>query len=217
MTETTSAPAAAGSDARALHVAVAGTGNIGGTLGRAFARAGHDVVLASRNGSSGDAAGDTTARPAGFAEAFEGADVVVLAVPAGAVPDLVREHAGALAGKLVVDATNNIGGPGPAHSSAAVAAAVPTARYARAFNTLGFENLADPRFGDTVADFFFSSSEQDRPVVESLIAAVGGRPVYVGDGQQDVVDGVLRLWFALAIGQKRGRHLAFRVLDDDDA
>jgi hypothetical protein len=58
---------------------------------------------------------------------------------------------------------------------------------------VGFENLADPRFGDAVADLFFSSSEQDRPVVETLAAAVGGRPVYVGEGQQDAVDGVLRL------------------------
>jgi predicted dinucleotide-binding enzyme len=193
---------------------VAGTGNIGGTLGRAFARAGHDVVFGSREGSGGDGAGDTTPRVAGFGEAFGAADVIVLAVPARSVPDLVREHAAALAGKLVVDATNNIGGPGPAHSSEAITGAVPTARYARAFSSLGFENLADPRFGDTVADLFFSSSEQDRPVVEALAGAVGGRPVYLGEGQQDVVDGVLRLWFALAIGQKRGRHLAFRVLDD---
>jgi predicted dinucleotide-binding enzyme len=136
-------------------------------------------------------------------------------VPAGAVPDLVREHGGALDGKLVVDATNRIGGPGPAHSREAITTAVPTARYARAFNSLGFENLADPRFGDVVADLFFSCAEEDRPVLETLAAAVGGRPVYVGDGQEDVVDGVLRLWFALAIGQKRGRHLAFRVLDDE--
>lgn len=182
-----------------LKIAVAGTGNIGGALGRAFERAGHTVAFGSRDN---------------LAEAFAGAEVVVLAVPAGAVPDLVSEHAGALAGKLVVDATNNIAGPGPAHSHAAITSAVPTARYARAFNSLGFENLADPRFGDTVADLFFSSTEQDRPALEALIAAVGGRPVYVGDGQQDVVDGVLRLWFALAIGQRRGRHLAFRVLDD---
>jgi predicted dinucleotide-binding enzyme len=204
----------------ALTVAVVGTGNVGGTLGRAFARAGHTVVFGSRDGSGGsgdDAAEDTSARSAGLAESFEGADAVVLAVPAGAVARLVEEHAGALAGRLIVDATNNIGGPGPAHAHAAITAAVPTARYARAFNSLGFENLAQPRFGNEVADLFFSSTEQDRPVVEALITAVGGRPAFLGEGQQDVIDGVLRLWFALAIGQARGRHLAFRVLDDRDS
>lgn len=197
-----------------LRIAVAGTGNVGGALGRALAGAGHTVVFGSRDGSAGDVAGGTPARVADLAGAFEGADVVVLAVPAVAVADLVREHAGALAGKLVVDATNDISGSGPANSSAAISAAVPSARYARAFNSLGFENIADPRFGDTVADFFFSSSEQDRPVVEALITAVGGRPVFVGEGRQDVIDGILPLWFALAMGQGRGRHLAFRVLDD---
>jgi predicted dinucleotide-binding enzyme len=197
-----------------LRIAVAGTGNVGGALGRALAGAGHTVVFGSRDGGAGDVAGGTPARVADLAGAFEGADVVVLAVPAVAVAGLVQEHAGALAGKLVVDATNDISGSGPANSSAAISAAVPSARYARAFNSLGFENIADPRFGDTVADFFFSSSEQDRPVVEALITAVGGRPVFVGEGRQDVIDGILPLWFALAMGQGRGRHLAFRVLDD---
>jgi predicted dinucleotide-binding enzyme len=195
-----------------LRIAVAGTGNVGGALGRAFAGAGHTVVFGSRDGS----AGGTSARVADLAGAFDGADVVVLAVPAVAVAELVGEHAGALAGKLIIDATNDISGSGPANSAAAITAAVPTARYARAFNSLGFENLAQPRFGDTVADFFFSSSEQDRPLVETLIAGVGGRPVFVGEGRQDVIDGILPLWFALAMGQRRGRHLAFRVLDDQE-
>jgi hypothetical protein len=48
--------------------------------------------------------------------------------------------------------------------------------------------------------------------MEELIQAVGLRPMYLGDGQQDVVDGVLRLWFALAVGQGHGRELAFRTL-----
>ena len=149
-----------------------------------------------------DVAGGSGATVAGIPEALAGAAVVVLALPGSAVADFARDHADALRGTLVVDATNKGGGGGPANSFDAVTAAVPDARYARAFNTLGFENLADPRFGDTNADMFFSATEVDRGTVESLIEAVGLRPIYVGDGVQDVVDGVLRLWFALAIGQK---------------
>lgn len=48
--------------------------------------------------------------------------------------------------------------------------------------------------------------------MDALIEAVGLRPMYLGPDQQDVVDGVLRLWFALAIGQGHGRHLAFHTL-----
>jgi hypothetical protein len=141
---------------------------------------------------------------------------VVLTVPGPAVSGLVTEHDGTLAGKLIIDATNKIGGGGPANSHQDVAA-VPGARYARAFNSLGVENLADPHFGTETADMIYSAPEADRQPLEDLIRAVGLRPVYAGDGAHEVVDGVLRLWFALAIGQGRGRHLAFRVLDDAGA
>jgi predicted dinucleotide-binding enzyme len=197
------------------NVAVIGTGRIGGTLGRAFARGGHQVTFGSRGPADGSVAGDSGAAQDTVAGALAGADIVVLAVPGPAVAAVVAENAGALAGKLIVDAANNMGG-GPANSHEAIAA-LPGARYARAFNTLGVENFADPVFGSETADLIFSAPEADRPAVEDLIRAVGLRPVYAGDGAHEVVDGVLRLWFALAIGQGRGRHLAFRVLDDTSA
>jgi predicted dinucleotide-binding enzyme len=200
----------------ARNVAVIGTGRIGGTLGRAFARAGHQVTFGTRGPADGTAAGDSGATEATIPGALAAADIVVLTVPGSAVAGLIAEHAGALAGKLVIDATNKIGGDGPANSHQDVAA-VPGARYARAFNSLGVENLADPHFGTETADMIYSAPGADRQPLEDLIRAVGLRPVYAGDGAQEVVDGVLRLWFALAIGQGRGRHLAFRVLDDAGA
>jgi 8-hydroxy-5-deazaflavin:NADPH oxidoreductase len=193
--------------AMTLTIAVVGTGNIGGTLGRAFAAAGHTVVLGSRHPADG-----ADPREVPVAEALRGADVVVLALPGSAVPAFAQEHAAALAGPLVVDAANTIGGGGPADNHDVLTGAVPGLRYARAFNTLGWENFADPRYGGTPGDLFFSSAEADRAEVETLIEAVGLRPVFVGEGQHEVVDGVLRLWFALAVGQGHGRHLAFRML-----
>jgi 8-hydroxy-5-deazaflavin:NADPH oxidoreductase len=192
-------------------VAVIGTGFIGGTLGRAFARAGLPTVFGSRTPTGDTAAQDSGATVAGIAEAVAQADTVVLAVPTEAVADLLTSHGAALAGKLVVDAANDVGGT-VAHHADAVARLAPGARYARAFNTLGGENLADPVFDGVPADMFYSAPEGDRPTLDALIGAAGLRPVYLGDGQQDTVDGVLRLWFALAVGQGRGRHLAFRTL-----
>lgn len=194
-----------------MTTAVIGTGFIGGTLGRAFARAGIPTVFGSRRPAEDEAAGDSGARTAGVAEAIEAAQAVVLALPAGAVEDLLREHGEALAGRLVIDATNDIGGP-VAHHAEAVATHAPGARYARAFNTLGGENFADPDFDGVRADLFFSCGPTDRPAVEELIVAVGLRPMYLGENQHETVDGVLRLWFALAVGQGHGRHLAFRTL-----
>ena len=42
---------------------------------------------------------------------------------------------------------------------------------------------------------------------------VGLRPVYVGEDQERIVDGLFQLWIALAITQGRGRRLAFRLLE----
>lgn len=182
--------------------AVIGSGFIGGTLGRAFAAAGVPTVFGSRR------PGDGTV-PVG--DAIAGAEIVVLALPAPAVPEFLQANGPALAGKLIVDATNRVGEP-VAHHAAAVAEHAPGALYARAFNTLGGENFADPDFDGVAADMFFSAPESHRAAVERLIEAVGLRPVYVGADQDDVVDGVLRLWFALAVGQGHGRHLAFRTL-----
>jgi 8-hydroxy-5-deazaflavin:NADPH oxidoreductase len=192
-------------------IAVIGTGFIGGTLGRAFARAGLPTVFGSRHPADDLVAGDSGATVASIADAIAGADTVVLALAAAGVEDLLRTHADDLAGTLVVDAANSMGGA-VAHHADLVARHAPKARYARAFNTLGGENFADPVFDGTPADLFFSSSAADRGVVEELVTAVGLRPMYVGEHQQDVVDGMLRLWFALAVGQGHGRNLAFHTL-----
>lgn len=92
---------------------------------------------------------------------------------------------------------------------------VPNAHIYRAFNTYSYENFANPEFDGTQADLFFCGTEGDsRTTVEQLISAVGLRPVYLGGvGQVGIVDGVAGIWFALAFGQKRGRHLAFKVLE----
>ena len=193
-----------------MRIAVIGTGNIGSTLGAAWARAGHEVVLGSRH--PGEIEPPPGATVATNADALAGADAALLAVPAGAVDDVLTEHAAALAGLLVIDATNNVREP-VANAHRAIAAAVPSVRYARAFNSLGWENFAEPEFDGTPADLFFATADAgDRAATEELITAVGLRPVYLGAGKQDAVDHALPLWFALM--QERGnRRVAFRVLE----
>jgi predicted dinucleotide-binding enzyme len=195
-----------------VKVAIIGTGNIGGTIGRALARAGHQVWFGSRHPETVEATGGATATAIG--EAIGNADVVLVSVPAGAVESFLGEHGAALAGKLAIDATNNMGGSGPAHAAATFAKLAPDARYARAFNSLGWENFERPRFGDQTADLFFSTAEPAEAETAAVIEAVGLHPVYLGPDQYDLLDDVVRLWFTLAIGRKGGRHLAFKVLHD---
>ena len=192
-----------------MQIGVVGTGFIGGILGRALARAGHSVSFGSRHPEHDEVAADTGASVVPVADALRQAEVVLLALPGSAVAGLVADHGPSLTGKLVIDATNQMG-EATSNCRAALPAGV---RYARAFNTLGGENMADPDFSDGPADMFFSAPEPDRATVDEVIHGVGLRPVYVGADREDLIDALFQLWIALAIGQRRGRRLAFRLLE----
>src|SRR3954470_1367079 len=183
-------------------IAVIGSGNIGATIGEAWRRAGHDVAFASRS--------PEPPRTVAIADAIAGAEVVLLALPGAAVPALLAEHGAALDGRVVIDATNDLGGE-RLHHADRYRESAPGARFARAFNTVGFEVLADPSFGGETADLFWCGPEDAG--VEQLIADVGLRPVRVGDiDAVEVVDGVGRLSLTLVFRQGRPRRLGFRLV-----
>jgi predicted dinucleotide-binding enzyme len=192
-----------------VEIAVIGTGFIGGILGRALARAGHRVTFGSRHPGDESVAAGTPATVTTVADALAPAEVVILALPGAAVAELTSAHRDVLDSKLVIDATNQMGQP-VANSRAALPSDV---RYARAFNTLGGENIADPHFADGPADMFFSAPEADRGTVETVITDVGLRPIYLGEDQETLVDALFQIWITLALKQGRGRRLALRLID----
>jgi 8-hydroxy-5-deazaflavin:NADPH oxidoreductase len=190
-----------------MRVAVIGTGNIGGTLGTKWTAAGHDVVYGGRRPAVD--AGPGGASIVSFEEALAFAEVVVLAVPGGAMADLVGELGAALNGKVIVDAANRMGAE-EYNSYAAIKAAAPEARYVRAFNSLGWENFADPPEG---AALFYAGDDETKALTEELITATGLVPAYLGDAEaRKIVDGILPLWFALVTQQGGSRKLAFRIV-----
>jgi predicted dinucleotide-binding enzyme len=187
-----------------MRIAVIGKGNIGGSLGGKWHAAGHDVIYGARDGSGEGPGG---APVTGIGDALKDADVVVLAVPGKVAADVVSEHGAALAGKTVIDAVNRIGAP-EFDSRAIIAQAAPQARYVRAFNSLGWENFANPMPG---TDLFFAADPDARATAEELIRAVGLEPAYVGDaGATATVDALLPLWFALVQQNGGNRRLALR-------
>ena len=191
-----------------MRITIIGTGFIGSTLGHSLAEAGHRVVYGSRHPDD-EVASDAGATVWPVSEALRDADVVILALPGAAVAGLSADHADALAGKLVVDATNQMG----AEVANARASLPPSVRYVRAFNTLGGENMADPVFDGERADMFFSAPAADRKTVETVIDGVGLRPIYVGEDEETIIDALFQLWIALAMRQGRGRRLALRLLE----
>ena len=191
-----------------MRIAVIGKGNIGGSLGTKWRAAGHDVVYGARDGS-GEGPGGAPVR--GIGDALKDADVVVLAVPGQVVGDVVTEHGAALAGRTVIDAVNRIGAP-EFDSRAIIADAAPQARYVRAFNSLGWENFADPMPG---TNMFFAADPDARATAEELIRAVGLEPAFLGDvNATTTVDGLLPLWFALVQQNGGNRRVALRIITE---
>jgi predicted dinucleotide-binding enzyme len=137
----------------------------------------------------------------------------VLAVPGGAAKDVIASLGRDLADKVVVDATNDVQGSGKLHALDELAdGAYPV----RAFNTLGWENFADPIVGGMTADLLYAAEEGvAKETAETLIRDVGLNPVWLGGVDTfDIVDSVTRLWFTLALQRKLGRRLAFKVLHE---
>lgn len=189
-----------------MKIAVIGAGKIGGTVGGKWEEAGHEVVYGLR-----DPAKRAGARP--IAESLKGADVALLAIPAGALEQLVHDHGNDLDHKTVIDATNNFRGE-TFHQWPLLANAAPHAQLYRAFNSYGFDVFADATIGGAQPDMFYAGPEgASNEKLATLIRDVGLNPVWVGDTDQvETVDGVLRLWATLS--RRHGRHIALKLLTD---
>lgn len=201
-----------------MNLAVIGAGNIGGTLGKRWAAQGHTVFFGVRDPGAQkvqallvETEGEATA--VSVAEAIAAADVVLLAVPGKAVDDTIAAHHEALDGKIIIDATNKVGAE-QMYTLELYRAHTPQASLFRAFNTLGWENFANPTLDGTQIDLFYcGDGGEAQQMVDSLIADVGLRPIYLGGAEQiELLDGLTRLWFTLAMQRGYGRRLAFKML-----
>lgn len=178
-----------------MKIGVIGSGMIGGTVGTLWARAGHEVMFASRRPETLDTlvqgAGATASRGTPEAAARFG-DVALIAVPFKALPDLGRTLSPLLQGKVVLETSNVY----PARDGALaeevrrsgrgtgpyVAEWFPRVRIIRAFNSVWYQTLAKeahrapPQVGIPLA----SDDRQALEVAAALVRDAGFDPVIVG-------------------------------------
>ena len=203
-----------------IKIVVLGAGNIGGTLGRKWVEAGHQVVFGVNN-PGGEKAGKLRSdlgeraviRTTDEALAIN-PDVVVFAIPGSSMDGTIEQYGQKLDGKIIFDTANKMGST--THNSfAALQQYAPHSPIYRVFNSLGWENFANPIFEGIAADLFYCGTDGEvRATAEQLISDIGLRPVSLGGVEQvGVIDSLLGLWFALAAGQRKGRHLAFKMLN----
>ncbi len=94
-----------------MRIAIIGAGNVGGALGKGWARCGHEIAYGvstpakPEHGNTAEAAGGAKIAPP--ADAIQGADVIVLAVPWAAAADAIA-NCGDLQGRVLIDVTNPI-------------------------------------------------------------------------------------------------------------
>jgi predicted dinucleotide-binding enzyme len=177
----------------AVKIGFLGTGNLAVTLGSAWSRAGHSVVVTGRDREHADRAAaqiDTTAAPVDPRKLADLVDVVVVAIPWSGLESaltLVGAPAGALAGKTVIDCTNPVDyGTGrllPAAASAAelVARLAPGAHVVKALHL--FAGASWPFTGDRDLSPVVALCGDDPNALSqtaALITDLGGRVVVVG-------------------------------------
>ncbi|NTF43668.1 NADPH-dependent F420 reductase [Agrobacterium rhizogenes] len=173
-----------------MKIAVIGTGNMGAGLARLLAGTGSDVVIGHRDPAKAAAFAaelGANVEAGGIAAAVKLADIVILALPYGAVADALRE-AGNLKGKILVDISNPITadfrGLVVGHSTSAaeeIQALAPDAIVVKAFNTI-FATLlpVEARKGKVLQVFVAGDDEKSKAAVSSLVQSIGFEPVDAG-------------------------------------
>jgi predicted dinucleotide-binding enzyme len=181
------------SQGASMKIGIIGSGHIGGTLGVLWAKAGHQILFSSRHPEE---LADLVKRAGPLAragmprEAAAFGEVVLISVPYGAVPQVGRDLAPELAGKVVLETGN----PYPSRDGAmaepalqkgtglASAEFLPGVRLVRAFNSIPAADLANDanRAGERIAVPLAADDRAALDVAQRLVRDAGFEPVIVG-------------------------------------
>jgi 8-hydroxy-5-deazaflavin:NADPH oxidoreductase len=178
--------------AQKTKIGIIGSGNVGGALGGVWAKAGYPVMFSSRHLDEDKAlakkvGANASAGTPGEAASF--GEVLVFAVPYGALPDLGKSLASQIKGKVIIDACN----PYPNRdgdianwarekgSGLASAELLPGARIVRAFNAVGAARMSQAH--ESPGKFAMPIAGDDAQAIEiasRLIRDIGYEPILIG-------------------------------------
>lgn len=206
-----------------MHIAIIGTGNVGGALAARWSKAGHHIHLGVRDldnfkGKELLALLNVTAHSVADAVAFSEV-VLVAATPPATVT--IAEQLLHCEDKVIIDAMNSVRTrPEPyANTFEALKSLTGCPHVVKCFNTTGFENMADPQYGAVALDMFMAgSSEHGKTVARQLALDAGFAECYDfgGDDKAALLEQFALSWINLAIMQGLGRDVAFKVIRRPD-
>ncbi|MFD2091492.1 NADPH-dependent F420 reductase [Blastococcus deserti] len=156
------------------HVSIIGTGNMGQAVAGVVSRSGNSVELLGRSDAHRAVTGD----------------VVVLAVPYGAVAEVIDQRRDQLTGKVVVDITNPVDFetfdslvvPADGSAAAEIAAALPQSRVLKAFNTTFAATLASGTVGgEQPTTVLIAGDDADaKSLLAGIVSGAGLRAIDAG-------------------------------------
>jgi 8-hydroxy-5-deazaflavin:NADPH oxidoreductase len=176
-----------------MRIGVIGSGHIGGTIGAMWIKKGHPVAFSSRHPDELKpmvAELGSLARAGTVEEAIAFGDVLFIAVPYGALPQIGRDYSAAMKGKVMLDACNAVSARDGAVADEVEQNGIgvtsqkyfPGVRIVRAFNTMSYmifareANRPDPKLAIPIA----GDDPQAVQIAAGLVRDAGFDPVIVG-------------------------------------
>jgi len=203
-----------------MKIAIIGAGHVGSALAKGWAKAGHRIYIGARDLSADkiqslEKSHDHISAHT-ISEAAEAAEVILVATPPQAVIALAGQL-GDVTEKVIIDATNALFvKPEPySNASEALRKLTLSRHVVKCFNSTGFENMQDPIYNGQGIDMFMAgNSPRGKEKTAQLARDLGFAECYDfgGDDQIPLLEQFAMAWINLAIMQKQGRNLAFKML-----
>lgn len=201
-----------------MHIAIIGTGNVGGALATQWAKKGYQIHLGVKDihqfkGQPLLEQPNTDVQS--IREAVEKSEVVLIATPPPAIFDII-ELMGDVQGKIIIDATNSVmKKPDPYPTVYHCLADKTQGDIVKCFNTTGYENMLRPVYDGVGIDMFMAGDSVSAKEVARALALDCGFGDCVDFGKADKVVLLEQLalsWINLAIMQGQGRGMAFKIV-----
>lgn len=203
-----------------MNIAIIGSGNVGGTLGSKWAEKGHHIYFGVRDLSKfkgHDLTSQENITACSIVEAVRSAEVILLATPAISAIE-VATSLGDTSGKVIIDTMNIVMGRGPEgyqNTTDAILDHTITRDVVKCFNTTGFNNMANPKYGEQSIDMFVAGdSAKGKSIAKQLAIDASFAECYDigGNDKFELMEKFAWFWINLAMFQGQGREIGFKLL-----
>lgn len=203
-----------------MKISIIGTGNVGGALATRWAKAGHQILLGTRDLAKFEdkhLLENPQTSLHTIAESSKEAEVILIAAVPQAAQSIAEQISEFAKGKVIIDAMNSVRTKpeGFNNSFEALKSYLPESDIVKCFNSTGFENMQNPIYhGEGIDMFVAGSSAKGKEIAKQLAIDAGFSTCwdFGGDDKVQLLEYFALSWINLAIMQGHGRNMAFKVI-----